>query len=248
MASININTDALVVFANKLEKIGRSDLPVVINQTLNNAAFDVKQRTLLQSTSSEFTIRQKRFFSGTSTVKKSTGFNINTMKSQVGFKGGSTNPAVKDLEKQEHGGSLKRSFIANDDARVGGKSTGNIKKENRMSIIKTGRFVDAAKSKGGGNNKSKFIKAAFYAKKTGRNYVLGAYKTKTGRRTLYRIDKMQSSVKTRKTTFKSTGILTVKKGSQVEIKATRFMSKATHKSSKRMEQHFIKNAKNRLKI
>lgn len=246
MAQININTDAAVVFANKLEKMGRSDLPVVINQTLNNAAFDVKQKTMLESASGIFTIRQKNFFKASSKVQKSSGFNINSMKSTVGFQG--PNPAVMDLVKQEHGGSLKRSMIANDDARVGKSGVGNVKKQNRISVIKKSNFVDARKVQGKNKN-AKFVTAAYRAKKQGGNnaYVLSAKKTSSGRRNLYRITSIASSIKGRNTTIKSVRVMSIKGNSTVKIKATRFMSKATHLSANKMERFFIKNAKARLK-
>ena len=40
---LNINSDAVVKFTNKLEKMKKFDLPIAIRVTLNDAAFDVKQ-------------------------------------------------------------------------------------------------------------------------------------------------------------------------------------------------------------
>jgi len=245
MPSININTDAAVVFTEKLERMGRSDLPVVINQTLNNAAFDVKQNTMLRSSRNTFINRKKTFFKSTSTVKKSSGFNIDRMKAEVGFKDGNSNPAVADLQQQEHGGSLKRSFIANDEARVGSKPSGNIRKANRISVVKRNDFVDAEKSTGK-SDKQKFIRSSIVAKQRGSKYVLDGRKTKKGRRILYRITKLQKD--SNSFTMKTQRVLSVKSGERVSIKATGFMKKATRTSSLKMPQFFVKNAKKRLKI
>jgi hypothetical protein len=198
-----------------------------------------------RSSRKRFTNRQKSFFKATSTVEKSSGFNINSMKSTVGFKGGNSNPAVADLKQQEHGGKLKRSFIANDEARVGSKPTGNIKKNNRISVIKGNDFVDAEKSTGK-SDKQKFIRASIVAKQRGSKYVLDGRKTKKGRRVLYRITKFQKDSKSFK--MKTQRVLSVKGGDEVSIRATGFMKKATRTSSLKMSQFYIKNAKKRLKL
>ena len=67
---INIDNRAVVAFTNRLEKMRKSDLPVVINQTLNSVAFDVKQRTMPNSAKSNFVERNKSFFKSSSRVKK----------------------------------------------------------------------------------------------------------------------------------------------------------------------------------
>ena len=137
MASVNINTDALVSFTNRLEKMRKYDLPVVINQTLNDAAYDVKSVTMPQLVSSEFDQRNKTFFKSTSQYERSKGFNINSQRSIVGFKGKDTKAgAVRDLEQQERGGSIpQRDFIALNPARTSKSFNKNVKAKNRISNI-----------------------------------------------------------------------------------------------------------------
>jgi hypothetical protein len=100
----------------------------------------------------------------------------------------------------------------------------------------------------GKNKNAKFVTAAYRAKaQSGNNaYVLGAKKTASGRRNLYRIKSIVSSVKGRKTTIKTERVMSIKGNSSVKISPTRFMSKATRMSSKKIESFFIKNAKIRL--
>lgn len=130
MAQFNINTDAAVRWTNKLEKLHRSALPVAIRNTLNSAAFDVKQKTLLTETSSEFVNRNKTFFKAKSRVLKAKGFNTKTMSASVGFIGADKNQAVEDLEKQERGGQIGgRAFIPIDTARVSKNNSKNIRKK-----------------------------------------------------------------------------------------------------------------------
>ena len=63
MVKIDVNTDSLIKLTAKLENLSRSALPVAVRGTLNNAAFDVKQRTLTKSAEKNFPhLKQKRFF------------------------------------------------------------------------------------------------------------------------------------------------------------------------------------------
>ena len=124
---ININNSAAVAFTNRLEKMRKSDLPVVINQTLNDAAFDVKQRTMPTSAKQNFTERNKSFFRSTSRVKKSSGFSINRQFSEVGFIG---------LAKQERGGTVaQRDFIPMNPSRTGNSEQKNVRAANRLKKI-----------------------------------------------------------------------------------------------------------------
>ena len=74
---LNVNSNAVVAFSNKLEKIGKSALPVAVRQTLNSVAFDAKKNTLLQTAGQSFTERRKNFFKATSRVSMAKGFEIN---------------------------------------------------------------------------------------------------------------------------------------------------------------------------
>jgi len=137
---VNINTDKLVKFTNKLEKMHRSDLPVAIRSTLNKAAFDMKTKTLPASALATFEKRHVgQFYKANSRFEGARGFDTNSMKSTVGFVEnrlkGRTNYSVQDLEQQETGGSLSpaRSFLPLKGARVGGK--GRVRDENRLSEI-----------------------------------------------------------------------------------------------------------------
>jgi hypothetical protein len=195
---LNINTDAVVKFANKLEQMNRSALPVAVRTALNSAAFDVKQRTMPQEAHSNFVNRSKNFFKANSKVEMAQGFNVNTMRSTIGFvsKGlsGKNNFAVKDLEGQEHGGKLGgKTFIPLRPAR-GGSGNKLVKPANRLSSIKN--IVDAKNARGV-NSRQKFIKSAVHAGRGG--YVLADYK---GKQILWRVNSMErtNGVFSKKTT------------------------------------------------
>jgi hypothetical protein len=234
MAQFNINTDAAVVMTNKLEKLHRSALPVAIRRTLDNAAFDVKTRTLLGVTTKTFVNRKKNFFKAKSRVVKAKGFNVSSMKSTVGFIDGDEQ-AVDDLEKQERGGSIKgRSFVPLNTARKGGTNKGEV--ENKYRTTKFKNVIRAGKQKGGSRG-ARFIKAAMKAGKGGN--VIGQNGI------LFRVTKMNKSAK--KFKFKARAIYDFKKGRSPRIKATHFMQRSQNKSAKMIPRFFNIEGKKQIK-
>lgn len=227
---LNINTDAAVKFTNKLEKISRSALPVTIRQSLDSAAFDVKQRTMLETSSNEFVNRQKNFFKSTSRVEKAKGFDINTMKSTVGFIGGNKNQAVADLEKQERGGVIGgRSFIPIRTARISKSDEKTVSNKNKISKIKRVRNIDKLNAR---TNKSLLFKVAH---KGGVNSHI-IYKD-----TLFRVDKLD------KKGLKLAPLYSYKKSRKVKVSAVGFMRTASLRSGNKIQQFYIENAKRNIK-
>lgn len=226
MAQFNINMDAAVVMTNKLEKLHRSALPVAVRSTLNSAAFDLKQKSLLQVTSKTFEQRKKTFFKATSKVKKAKGFDVKTMASVVGFIGGDKNQAIDDLEAQERGGHIKgRSFVPLKGARKGNSNKGLVEAKFRTTKFKN--VIRAGKQKGGSKG-ARFIKAAMKAGKGGN--VIGQNGI------LFRVTKMNKSAK--KFKFKAKPIYDFKKGRSAKIKSTHFMKRSAIMSSKKLVKFF----------
>lgn len=237
---LNINTDAVVSFTNTLEKMHRSALPNAIRGTLNNAAFDVKTNTMQKSADVNFIKRQPNFFKANSRFEKATGFNVNTMKSTVGMVStnlqGADNHSVKDLEQQEHGGSIdKRSFIPTNLARKGNSARGLVRSNARLSAIKN---IIKTKNSTGKNAKEKFVVAASVAGKGG--FVLDE-------NILWRIDSFpKSSLRSKRTIIKRTPIYSFKSGRKASVHATNFMREATLNTAKKMETFYFAEAKRQI--
>ena len=234
MSILNINTDAVVAFTNKLEKMHRSALPVAIRGSLNSAAFDVKLKTMPISVKKEFKERNKTFFKANSRVAMARGFNVKSMKALIGFTGGrlkgGNNFAVKDLAQQEHGGTInKKSFIPTDKARGGNKAK-PVRPSNRLSKINN--IVNQKNLSG--SRKQRFIKAVHKAGKGG--HVLGG--TNAGQNTLFKVNSIGKGGR-----FKLTPLYSYKEGRSVKVKPTHFMKKATILSGRKIEMFFIKEAK-----
>jgi hypothetical protein len=240
---LNINTHAAVVFTNKLEKLHRSALPNAIRNTLNKAAFDVKQNTMPASAGKTFKNRSPNFFKANSRVEMAKGFDIGSMKATIGFtsqnlKGGN-NYAVKELEEQEEGGAInKRSFIPMDVARAGGNNAQPVRPSNRLSSIK--KIVNPLNSKGK-NSHQAFIKAAIYAGKGG--FVLG----NNSRKTLFRIvsirkQKVRVFGRSSRTIVKTQPLYSFEENRKVLVSATHFMRKASLRTSERIDKYYIEEA------
>ncbi len=234
---ININTDAVVKFTNTLEKLHKSALPSAVRGALNDTAFDVKTRTMPNNASKTFVNRNKNFFRYFSRVEKAVGFNLASMKAEVGFTEtglkGENNFAVKDLQQQEHGGIIGgRSFIPLPKSRKGDSNSGLVRANARISKIKNIKKTSSYK----GNTKQKFLQAAIDAGKGG--YVLSGKKN-----ILFRVDVFVTKLKTKQTRLKVTPIYKWNKSGKVKVKKTDFMKESSLESNRRMEDFYIKQAK-----
>lgn len=230
---ININTKEVSRFADTLSKIRKSLLPRAVMATLNDAAFDVKAKTMPFQAKTEFVNRQPNFFKANSSVQKASPGSIEGMQSKVGFTSeklniNEKNYAVKDLEQQENGGKIKgKAFIPLDEARKGGKNT-LVRPNARLSKIKN--LVDANKVSGKTKGQ-KFLHAASIAGKGGFLFYDNI---------LWRVDSgmVASSIKTKKLKLKVTPLYSHKTGRQVQVKRTQFMRTASLLSGNKLNGFF----------
>jgi hypothetical protein len=248
MLVVDVNSDSFVVLANKLDKLKRSALPNAVRNTLNSTAFYVKTTTMPKVVDKVFEKRQANFFKANSKVIPATGFDVNTMVSEVGFfenklKNQATNYAVKDLEKQEHGGVIKgRDFVPMDKARVSNSGNKVVRKINRIFLLKKQKpkrgnnfYVKQSLMKSPSQG-GKFNMAVQKAGVGG--LVLGDYK---GKKILWRINSLD---KTSSGQYKLTALYIYKKDRAVKTKSKyrNFMQKSSMEALKKAEEFFIKNA------
>lgn len=240
---LNINSSAVVVFTNKLEKLHKSALPVAIRTALNSAAFDVKQHTMPKS-AQRFVQRQPNFFKANSRVEMAKGWDINTMQAAVGFisdylKINSTNFAVKDLEQQEYGGQINaKAFIPLDAARSGGSSARPVRPKNRLTEIENIQNANRISFGPGRSIKARFVRAAMKAGAGG--VVLG----NLGKEILWRIDSISRD--NSGVNIKKTAIYTHKEGRSVHVPETGFMRWASFESANKLEQFYIIEAQKQI--
>lgn len=249
MATLFLNSDALVKFTNKLEQLSHTAMPNIVRKTLNDAALDVKQKTMPQA-ATVFKHRQQNFFTATSRVEfaKNT-HNINEMQSTVGFmdKGlkGENNYSIKDLIQQEDGGTIKgRSFIALPIARSGNSFDGLVLPRFRLTEINK-LVINAATFKGK-TDKEKFTLAAIFVGKGG--YVIGCGLDRSFIFKINSVHRVRSSDKGRTgwTVINKTPIYAVKSQRIVTVHETNFMQKASFVTQGKLESIYIANAKTRI--
>lgn len=236
---LHIDTNAVVKFTNILEKLHRSALPSAIRNTLNDAAFDVKTKTMPLRADETFKKRQPNFFKANSRFDNAQGFDVNTMQSIVGFTeeslNGGNNFAVKDLEQQESGGAIdKKSFIPMDPARTGSNTNKPVRANARLKQIK----IIKAKNAKGVNQGQKFIKSLFFAGVGGS--VLSIYK---GKETLWRVNSLRRNDDG---SFKLTPTYNFKQGRKVNVKPTHFMEKASLATADKLDRFYIKQAQRQI--
>lgn len=239
---LNIDSTSVVAFTRKLEKLGKVELPIAIRGALNKAAFDVKQRSMIQSAESHFVKRNANFFRANSHVDMARGLDVNSMKSTVGFvasKAQYNNKAVQELQQQEYGGDINdRTFIPTEGARVGSSAT-PVRPKNRLRTIgpQLSRAIDI-KNIPGPNRRYKFMRAAHKAGRGG--YVIAGLR----RPMLYRIESI--SRKYGRTFIKQKPLYSFSKGRSVKIERTGFMRQASLSSANRLEGFYIEEAKRRI--
>jgi len=259
---LHLNTDKVKDFTKKLKSVHKSALPVAVRQTLNDAAFNVKQDTMPKSADQAFKKREPNFFKANSKVNMAEGFDINKMQSAIGFfenklRNKATNYAVQELEQQENKGKIEhKTFIPTDQARVGGTSAGLVKNNARISKIRDVEIIRASqngKTRSGrpmnvATAKQRFVRAAIMAKKLygSEAYVLGN-KSSKGSRTLSIINNITFNRNSRTLKINRTPLYSVVKGRSVEVKATGFMKRASFETAMTMDEMYIKRAQERLK-
>lgn len=261
MPNININADATVVYAAKLESMSRSALPIAVRRTLNSAVLDVKSNTMIAQSDKAFKKRKPSFFRATSAAEMAQGLDISSMRGVVGFVAPTgvkeSGYATKDLEEQEEGGSIdKRAFIATNAGRT---AAGNVRDNLRMSVVKH-HIIDADKMVGGmtrgihggvGRGQSwsmqddaqKFVAAAVKVGFGGNGaggLVIGTDRHRNGSRGVYMILGIKRVGRDMK--VKSKEVYTVRGGRQAHVKPTHFMNHACVLTAKKMEYMFIKHA------
>ena len=136
MATFDINTSEHIKLTAKLGKLHRSALPVAVRGTLDDASFETK-RLLPETAARNFVSRNKSLFRAFSTVNKASGFNIDTMASEVGINPAKGSRVAEGLAKQETGGNIKsRKLIPHDKGRTSGSHEKKLKAKHRFGRIR----------------------------------------------------------------------------------------------------------------
>lgn len=177
---IDIDSRELVKFTNKLESIGKYEVPVVVRQTLNELAFQMKgysgrEGMISKEAKTQFEhSRNKTLFKAFTGVQKSRGNNINSMSSRAGIiKRSGRERLAEGLAGQQEGGRLESKSTPMSESRIG-QSVG--KKVRGKNYLKKLVPVDLRKNKGKRfivrvNQAYKNKRAIMFTSRTGVDYV-----------------------------------------------------------------------------
>lgn len=228
-AFFNIGSDDLVQLTNRLEKMHRSDLPIIVRQTLNKAAVEGRKTSLPKTYNKAFTVRNKSFLRSRSRFDLAKGFNLNRMESRFGIID-QNDRFTQGLSKQEKGGSVKSNFIAMPMARISKSEDKQIRKKNRLANI---AFRNRIKD----GNKRKMIKGAYAAGKGG--YILYG-------QTLFEVRGFKRQ-KNGNSFVKLTPLYSFQENRRVSVKGTNFVQNAGMAEAKQLNKNFERYAKQRIK-
>jgi len=228
MYKLTADLSGLNKLTEALKGLHRSAYPVAVRQTLNDLAFDTKQKQLITNSNVTFTIRNKNFIKNFSKVDKADGFDVNSMVASAGMidKG-----AGKTFDLQEKGGSYSHENVPFNNARVGGSNRGKISKQFYFNLPK----IDRSKANRKRSKKSQFVADAFMSKKLKMLFWHGG--------TLFRTTQFKPNKGGVDMRLKA--IYTSKKGQKVNVEATNFVEKSATKSVTINAQRFYKRAVNR---
>lgn len=234
--------DAVIRHTVRLQRMGKSDLPVVVRQTLNKAAYNVKTDTMPRR-SDAFIHRKPTFFKANSRVEQAKGLVVSNMKAEVGFipKTNDRSHSVEDLDAQEHGGVIKnRSLIALPLARMSNSWYKMVRDEAVMARI-LGHLIDA-KQAAAPTPESRFTKSCVFGGLG--SFVMSEKRTNSGSRVVFLVEgimRVGGNI-----AIKASPVFSVKRNREVKPLATHFMEKASLDSARKMNMYYNELAEARL--
>ena len=237
---IDVDSSEIVKFSNKLEKIGRFELPVVARQTLNEAAFRMKgfsgrRGEIDTEAEKQFDFRRnKSLFKAFTGAEKARGNNINSMVSKAGIiERPGRDLLSQGLAQQQEGGAIESKSTPISTARIGRNIAKSVKKANYLNRLAP---VDLRRNKG-----KRFVVRAATAFKNNRAII---FKSRTGVDFVANIRHMGRAGGR---LFDFTLLFRLNKG-RVKLERRRpFVNDAARKVVSKGPEIFIEKAKNRIK-
>ncbi|MFX1295597.1 MAG: hypothetical protein ACFFD2_12200 [Promethearchaeota archaeon] len=243
MAGINVidvDSSEIVKFSNKLEKIGKYDLPVVARQTLNELAFRMKglsgrRGEIDKEAERQFEhIRNRTLFRAMTGVQKSSGNNINSMFSMAGIiERPGREKLAEGLAQQQEGGEIESGSTPISTARVGKNIAKRVKRSHYLNRLTP---VDLRRNKG-----KRFIIRASTAFKNSRAII---FKSRSGIDFVARIKSMS---RTGGRLFNFELLFRLNENSVTLEKKRPFVNDAARNLMRQGQRIFVEKAEKRIK-
>lgn len=234
----NVNTEGVIHLTLRLERINKSAFPSAVRSTLNDAAFEMKQKNILESARKNMNVKQSNFFKANTGVERARfSRNVESMQATSGFinkRGIKANKAVEyGMEANEIGAVDTTGLMYKKATRTG------------RGLVRRNKYYDKGKV-----TKS-YLRSNIKTKKTTKgSYVQRAFAslvdkapvmvdTKVGRAMI--MVKSITNVKG-KLRIKSDLLMMDRTVKKAKAKATHFNREAAQKTQKQMEGFYLKNA------
>lgn len=235
-----IDSDEYIKFTNKLEKLGRADLPVAIRATINNLAFEMKgnkgkRGEIDKKAESGFTYRRdKNLFKAMTGVSKATGLKIAKMSSKAGIINRSGKGELAEgLADHQKGGDTDQKATPLSTARTGKSIGKKVRSANRLSKLNA---INVRNKKG-----KQFMRLIIKAKKENKLLIVNG---KRGDALIARIGLMKR--KKDGYNIKLQYLYRFNKSGKVNIKRTPYINNAAKEVMKMGPAEFEKQAKRRI--
>lgn len=237
----DVNTEGVIHLTARLEQLNKSAFPSAVRSTLSDAAFEMKQKNILESAKRNMKVKAPNFFKANTGVEKARfNRNIELMSATAGFvnkRGIKANKAVEyGMEANEVGATDTTGLMYKKATRTG------------RGLVKRSKYYDKNKlalnrSKRKGN---RYVQSAFASLKEKKPIMVD---TKDGKamisvKSIIQYKRANKKIGRRKGQLKINSVLlmmdrTVKKA---KAKATHFVKEGAMKTQKQIESFYIKNA------
>lgn len=235
----DVNTAGIIHLTDRLERLNRSAFPSAVRSTLSDAAFEMKQKNILESAKRNLTVRNKTVFKKFTGVERAKfNRNIESMQATVGFvpKDGVKGSKVPDgMEANEVGGVDTKGWMYNNDSRISKDKTRLVRRNSRYKK----------------SNILNVRRARSIATKKALDFFGYAYES-FNQKKAFHLRTKKGLVLAQATSFKddSSGIPSVKleflmrsrKDFNAKAKATHFVKEGAIKTQKQIEGFYQKNA------
>jgi len=234
----SVNTDAVIALTAKLERLNKSSFPSAVRSTLNDGAFEMKKKNILDSAKRNMTVRNQSFFKRYTGVKRATGFNVSRMSSESGFSNSNEKKAKKALEGMEHnevGGSDNTGAMYLPKSRTSSSSKRLVRRKARFDKSKLAKGTSSIMR----SKKLDFARNAIASAKENAPTFIETSKGKF----LVQVKSVKSDSGHRKLKVKMDFLMRSRRQHVAKAKASHFNKEAAIKTSKQMDEFYAKNAK-----
>jgi len=224
----------------EVKLLGDKDFVDVARESLNEVAIFAKKTTIQRSANESFTVRNKTFFKAMTAVDYSKRGQSNTLSglySRVGMANNSKKPRLssgysplKNMEQQEHGGTVKRKITPLNKSRIAQSYSRPVSRssffDKNIIVQSEMKGVQPRGMRYGLNKKQRFRIALEMARKEGQKFILG--------------DEYRAIYSVRNKNIKR--IFGYDKSNQNKLKATHFMEHASRNAVELLPAFFIQQA------